>query len=162
MKYLVLLLLIVAPGIQAEQCQTDTDQACKILVEGIFPSGKTFQLEISEAPLKLDNSIGENRTGYWGANGKYPASYIDKISLMVEESKLSIPSKIYADLGNLTFAEVKENEHAIILIVKGGEASAAYYATFVFADYKIRKRTVRSNKNPDLSWEKTSFHEPGF
>ncbi len=100
--------------------------------------------------LKGHNSSSEEHTGYWGAKGKFPANNINNISLVVEKSKLSIPSKIYSDLGNLMLAEVKENKHAIVLIVKGGEASASYYATFVFADYKIRKRTVRSNESPAM------------
>jgi len=157
MRFVPLLLLIAISSSQAEQCQPGTDGLCRIVVEDILPSGKTFKLEITEAPLKVENSINEERTGYWGANGKYPATYINKLSLVVEKSKLSIPLKVYTDLGNLYFAEIKENEHAIVLIVKGGEALASYYATFVFVDYKIRKRTVRSDESPDQLWEKNIF-----
>jgi len=156
-RFAPLLLLIAISNTLAEQCQPDTTRLCSIVAEDILPSGKTFKLEITEAPLKVENSVNEGHTGYWGANGKYPATYINKLSLVVEKSELSIPLKVYTDLGSLYFAEVKENEHAIVLIVKGGKASASYYATFVFVDDKIRKRTVRSDKNPDLLWEKNIF-----
>jgi len=159
-KLLPLLLLLVVPGLQAEQCQTNSEGLCNIFIEDSLPSGKRFKLEVAEAPLKVESRVDQRRTGYWGANGGYPDSYIEKISLVVEQSKLSIPSKVFTDLGNLTFVEIKENEHAIAIIVKGGEASAAYYATFLFVDEKIIKRTVRSVENPDQLWERTAFYEP--
>jgi len=156
-RFVPLLLLIAISSTQAEQCHPGMDGLCKIVVEDTLPSGKTLQLEITEAPVKVENSMSEEPTGYWGANGKYPATYINKLSLVIENSKMSIPLKLYTDLGNLYFAEVKENEHAIVLIVKGGEALASYYATFVFVDYRIRKRTVRSDQSPDQLWEKNLF-----
>ncbi len=101
-------------------------------------------------------------TGYWGAGGAYPSTYIKTLSLVVGKLNFSLPSKAYSDLGNLYLADVKENQFGIVLIVKGGDADASYYATFVFNEGRLRKRTVRSSAQPDLVWEKMSFSEAAY
>jgi hypothetical protein len=160
MKILYLLLFFAFFEAQAKMCSPGSEHPCVVKIESTLPLGRPYKLEIMEALLIAETSNNDEATGYWGANGAYPTTHIKKLSLTVENSKLWIPVKAYADLGNITMAEVKENQHAIVLIVKGGLASDAYYATFVFIDGKMRKRTVRSEMAPDQLWEKTSFHEP--
>ncbi|MFT5502782.1 MAG: hypothetical protein ACI8XC_000487 [Gammaproteobacteria bacterium] len=160
MKILYILLFFVFLEAHAEMCSPEGERPCSIEVENILPPGKPYKLEIIEAMLVVEKSSNGDATGYWGANGSYPTTYIEKLSLTVENSKFWIPTKAYSDLGNISMAEVKENQHAIVLIVRGGQASDSYYATFVFIDGKMRKRTVRSVALPDQLWEKTTFHGP--
>ena len=153
-------LIFVGFEIQAGQCNPDTNQPCTIALENTLPSGKTYKLEIIEALLPVENSSSDDFTGYWGASGAYPATYINQLSLDVDQAKIKLPAKAYSDLGNISAAEVKENQFGIVLIVRGGDAAGSYYATFVFVDNRIRKRTVRADARPDQLWEKTSFSEP--
>lgn len=160
MKYLSVILIFICFEAHAEQCGPGNERPCSIEIEDSLSFGRRYKLEIIEAMLQVDKLSNDEATGYWGANGAYPATYIKKLSLIVEESKFWIPAKAYSDLGNLNAAEVKENQHGIVLIVLGGNAAGAYYATFVFIDSKMRKRTVRAKAFPDQLWEKTTFHEP--
>jgi hypothetical protein len=159
MKILYILLLFVFVEAHAETCKPDIKKLCSIEIENTLPLGRPFKLEITEAMLVVEKSNNVDPTGYWGANDNFPITYIKKLSLSVENSKFWIPVKAYSDLGNITMAEVKENQHAIVVIIRGGLASDAYYATFVFIDGKMRKRTVRSEQLPDQQWEKTTFSE---
>jgi hypothetical protein len=160
MKILYLLLFFAFFEAQAEMCSSGSEHPCAVKIESSLPLGRPYKLEIMENALVAETSSNNEATGYWGANGAYPVTHIKKLSLTVNNKEFWIPVKAYADLGNITTAEVKENQHAIVLIVKGGLASDAYYATFVFIDGKMRKRTVRSETMPDQLWEKTTFHEP--
>ncbi len=157
MRFSIILFAFISLGAQAGPCAPGAQRPCSIELENTLPSGKSYRLEIIEASLPVENSDDDEATGYWGAGGAYPFTYIDTISLVVEKSKFSLPPKTYSDLGQINLAEVKENQYGIVLIVKGGEADDSYYATFVFIDGKVRKRTVRSSLLPDQLWEKTTF-----
>ena len=160
MRVFPLFLLLMSFNLQAELCHSDFKEPCSLLIEKVLPSGKSYKLEISEAHLAIKHPGQIEGTGYWGANGRFPATHVNKLSLRIDGESVRVPLKVYSDLGNLTFAEVKENEAAIVLVVKGGDAASAYYATYVFYDKQLRKRTVRSSEQPGQVWEKTSFSEP--
>lgn len=160
MKFLSVILIFVCLEAQAEMCSPEGKRPCLIEIESTLPLGGPYKLEIIEAMLAVEKSGNDEATGYWGANGAYPATHINELSLVVGESKFWIPAKAYSDLGNINTAEVKENQHGIVLIVRGGDGSGSYYATFVFIDSKMRKRTVRAEALPDQLWEKTTFNEP--
>ena len=160
MRIFPLILLLVSINLKAEVCQSDSEAPCTLMIEKELPSGKVYRLDISETRLEVNQSGQNDESGYWGANGKFPATQVSQLSLSIDEELIIIPSKVYTDLGNLTFAEVKENEAAIVLVLKGGKAEAAYYSTYVFYDKQLRKRTVRSSEQPGQVWEKTSFSEP--
>ena len=159
---LLLPLLLASAGLRAEQCLTDTEDPCKIVIEDTLPTGRSFRLDLTATRLDAENPGSGNRLGYWGENGGYPATYVNRLSLVVAEVEVSIPAKTYLDLGNVNFAEVRENPNAVVLIVKGGEDVSSYYATFVFIDGITRKRTVRSSAHPDKIWEKTTFPKPVY
>jgi hypothetical protein len=160
MKFLNVILNFACLEAHAEMCSHDGKRPCLIEIENTLPLGRPYKLEIIEAMLLVEKSSNDEATGYWGANGAYPATYIKKLSLIVGKSKLWTLTKAYSDLGNINLAEVKENQFGIVLIVRGGDASGSYYATFVFIDSKMRKRSVRAEALPDQLWEKTTFHEP--
>ena len=157
MRFLIILSIFISLEVEAGQCAPEAPRPCSIELENTLPSGKSYRLEIIEASLQVESSGNDEATGYWGAGGAYPSTTIDTISLVVEKSKFSLPPKTYSDLGEIKLAEVKENQYGIVLIVKGGDADDSYYATFVFIDGKVRKRTVRSSLLPDQLWEKTTF-----
>ena len=98
--------------------------------------------------------------GFWGAHGSYPDTHVAALTLVLDNTEIAIPAKIYSDLGNVRIAEIKENRNAVVLVLRGGADEAAYYATYVFVDGVLRKRTVRSSLMPDRVWEKTTFNAP--
>ena len=157
MRLLIVISIFISLEVAAGQCSPDAERPCSIELENTLPSAKSYRFEIKEANLQVESSGNDKATGYWGAGGAYPSTAIETISLVVESSKLSLPPKTYSDLGTINMAEVKENESAIVLVVKGGDVDDSYYATFVFIDDKVRKRTVRSSLLPAQLWGKTAF-----
>ena len=157
MRFLVIISIFISLEAMASPCSPGAQRLCSIELESTLASGKSYRLEIRETNLLIKNSDNSEATGYWGAGGVYPSTAIETISLVVENSKFSLPPKTYTDLGTINKAVVRENEHAIVLVVKGGDADDSYYATFGFIDAKVRKRTVRNSLLPDQHWEKSSF-----
>ena len=157
MKYLPLLLLLALTNVYGEQCTSDINKPCEIVVVSALPSGKSFALRLVTETLNTQDSSGVKQTGFWGADGQIPETHVAQLSLSVESRDIDIPAKVYSDLGSVHSAETKENEHALVLIIKGGVDSSSYYAKFVISEGRLRKRTVRSQQNPNQIWEKTSF-----
>ena len=114
MKFLSVILIFVCVGAQAEMCSPDDKRPCLIEIENTLPLGRPYKLEIIEAMLTAEKSGNDETTGYWGANGAYPTTHVNKLSLVVGKSKFWIPTKAYSDLGNVNTAEVKENQHGIV------------------------------------------------
>lgn len=157
LRFLTIILAFLCLEALANDCANEPGKPCTIEVESTLPSGKTYHLSIIEDLLGNSEDKPMVNTGYWGEGGAFPDTFIRSISLVVEGDSYWIPPKAYADLGNLNKVEVKENPHAIVLVVSGGKAAGPYYATFVFIDQKVRKRTVRSSRAPDRVWERTVY-----
>ena len=156
----ILPLLLCSIGTHAAECQLTAETPCTISEARVLPSGMAYKLELREA--NLDAAAHGNRfpSGYWGADGHYPDTRVVALSLVLGNSEIGIPVKIFSDLGNLSSAEIKENQNAVVLVLRGGEAEAEFYATYVIIDGVVRKRTVRSNLRPGQVWEKTTFNAP--
>lgn len=154
------LLLLCGFAAHAAECPADTDAPCNISEARVLSSGIAYRLELRET--RLDAAVHGNRypSGYWGADGKYPDTHIAALSLILDNAEIGIPAKLYSDLGNLEVARVRENQNAVVLELRGGKDHAAFYATYVFIDGVLRKRTVRSSLEPDKVWEKTTFNAP--
>ncbi|MEM7561958.1 MAG: hypothetical protein AAF353_02790 [Pseudomonadota bacterium] len=150
---------LTSPAVFAASCDFESAGLCRISIDDQLPSGKTFDISAEEERLSNSNQSGNNDSGYWGNGGATPDTRISKISLEVDGIAFHIPEKSYSDLGNITALEIKENQHAIVLVINGGQSDSAYYATFVFIDSALRKRTVRNKLHPGSLWEKTTYRE---
>ena len=160
MKFLPLCFVLLCVEALANECSPEpADRPCALVLENNLPSGKAYQLTVLEKWYDGNETSENDVSELWGANDAFPFSHIHSVSFIVDGSPLWLPSKAYTDLGNLTRAEVKENPHAMVLVVRGGAAADSYYATFVFINGKIQKRTVRSSQAPDQYWEKTIYHD---
>lgn len=153
-------LLLCSAGIHAAQCPPDDSAPCELSEARVLPSGIAYQLELREQTLDADAYGRRYPSGFWGADGHYPQTQVAALSLALDNTEIGIPAKIYTDLGNIDSAEIRENANAVVLVLRGGEAEAGYYATYVFIEGVVRKRTVRSTLRPDRVWEKTSFNAP--
>ena len=161
MRTLVFLLLATcSTGGYAAQCVSGGGSPCEISIEDNLPSGKSFQLTLDVELLGMDGLEAESATGYWGHSGKLPKTHIKRLQLSLDGKKVYIPRKVISDMGNVFHASMKENEHAVVMLIKGGSGPDAFYATYVIIDDVLRKRTVRSNEAPEQYWEKTTFKSP--
>ena len=153
-------LLACCFGSHAAQCPPDTGKPCEISEARVLPSGIAYRLELREARLDPETYGKRYPSGFWGADGDYPATRVTSLSVVLDNTDIGIPAKIYTDLGNIQAAEIKENQNAVVLVLRGGKAEAGFYATYVFIEGVVRKRTVRSSSRPDHAWEKTTFSAP--
>jgi hypothetical protein len=162
MRYLLFTwsLLICSFGIHAAQCPPGDTAPCAFSEARVLPSGIAYRLELRETELNADIYGRRFPSGFWGADGNYPETQVVALTLVLDNTEIGIPAKIYTDLGNIKGAEIRENKNAVVLVLHGGEAQAEFYATYVFIDGVVRKRTVRSRLQPDRIWEKTSFNAP--
>ena len=153
-------MLLTGFSVHAAACAGSPEQACQISLESQLPSGTPYRLKVAESLIN-DPGLSQNQfSGYWGAGGAIPVSRAVSIAFSVDGLRFHMPDKSFSDLGNLTAVEVKENQHAIVLVVNGGQSEQAYYATFVFIDGVLRKRTVRNKTAPGTVWEKTTYRQP--
>ena len=103
-------LLACCFGSHAAQCPPDTGKPCEISEARVLPSGIAYRLELREARLDPETYGKRYPSGFWGADGDYPATRVTSLSVVLDNTDIGIPAKIYTDLGNIHAAEIKRAE----------------------------------------------------
>jgi hypothetical protein len=114
---------------------------------------KVHEVQIGKPSDKRPDVIESNCT-----YSKYPCSVVDSLSVNVNEKSLFVPRSAFADLADLTKAEIKQDHNGAILVLYGGDTSESYVAKIEFDSTQVKQRTLVSAISPDEPLQETVYH----
>jgi hypothetical protein len=166
MRFLIVFLALAFTSADANECpfqallekRETIIHPCTLKISGKLGSGKEYSFEMEEAVLERASTASEFDGSYWGADGGYPCTYINKLSLIVNSQKIWIPRKSFTDIGNISSVEIAENGLNILIEMNGGDAAGSFHIIYTIQDNKLVERMVTASEAPDQVWEKSIFH----
>lgn len=70
-----------------------------------------------------------------------------------------MPRAAYADLGDISSAELTTNKGQMILTIQGGDASESYIAKLTFNRQRVLERRLYSGEDADHPLEISHFYQ---
>jgi hypothetical protein len=97
----------------------------------------------------------------WGGDvGEPPQSILASVQILSGRETIFLPLSAYGDLGDVRSASLEKNAQGFTLSLHGGDAAAAYDATFSFSRGYLASRLVALREFPDQRREKTNYSFP--
>lgn len=88
-----------------------------------------------------------------------PCSLTEQIRVLVNAKEVFIPRSAYADLGDISTAELTIRNGLIMLTVKGGDASESYVAELLFRHERLSERRLYSGENTKRPLEVSRYYQ---
>lgn len=83
---------------------------------------------------------------------------VNGIEIRVNKARVPVPRSAFADLADLTEAEVIANQETYPLVPEGGDASESYKVRIEFSARGVLRREVFAGEFPDKPIQETIYH----
>lgn len=114
-----------------------------------------FQTSITPA----SNNEHENRRFVQCTYSRIPCSLTDSIRVSIDGKEIFIPRSAFADLGDISTAELAMSNGRLILTIKGGDASESYIAKLLFNNDRLSERRLYSGEDPEHPLEVSRYYQ---
>lgn len=134
----------------------------------ILPSGNTLVsaslrgnefralFRTSLAPISTSTSPEQNFAQC--TSSRVPCSLTAEIKLFATSREVFVPRSAYADLGDISNAELTTSNRLFVLTIRGGDASEAYIAKIEFNRERVLRRLLYSAEDPAHPLEVSQYH----
>jgi len=95
----------------------------------------------------------------WGVDCGDPIYSVQSLTLKLNGKKVHFPHKFVADLGPVSFVEIKDVKGGVKILLRGGDASGSYDAEFLVKKHRLVERIVRHGEMGDELSEKTVIRD---
>lgn len=89
---------------------------------------------------------------------RVPCSLTEQIRLQVGGNDVFIPRSAYADLGDISTAQLTTHADLVTLTIHGGDASESYIAELIFNKQRLLERKIYSGEDPNDPLEISHFY----
>jgi len=88
-----------------------------------------------------------------------PCSLTEEIRVLVNAKEVFIPRSAYADLGDISTAELTMRNGLMMLTITGGDASESYVAELRFRHDRLLERRLYSGENTKRPLEVSRYYQ---
>ena len=88
----------------------------------------------------------------------FPCSAVKGIEILVNKTRIPVPRSAFADLADLTEAEIHAVQEMYTLVLEGGDASESYKVKIEFNARGVLRREVFAGEFPDKPIQETIYH----
>jgi hypothetical protein len=120
-----------------------------------LPSGVRYELKVKHGEYRPSLQLPEDDCGMWGVDCGDPDYSVESLTLKLNDQKVHFPHKFVADLGHVSFVEIKDVNGGVKILVRGGDASGSYDAEFLVRKHRLVERIVCHGEMGEELSEKT-------
>jgi hypothetical protein len=109
---------------------------------GTLPSGVRYELQVKQGQYRPSLQLPEDDCGMWGVDCGDPNYSVESLTLKLNGKNVHFPHKFVADLGHVSFVEIKDVKGGVKILLRGGDASGSYDAEFLVRKHRLVERIV--------------------
>jgi hypothetical protein len=138
-----------------------------LAADGRLPDGwhETKAQGFGSREVVVRAEVGSSKEGgctgwRWGAENECPRSVLLGLTVSVDGEQIFVPRNAFADLGLPIKVVLKTSMSSLDVVIKGGDAAAAYTATLKFSKIELKRRRVTGDEFKKTAWEDTTYSFP--
>jgi hypothetical protein len=107
------------------------------------------------------SSAGGQTPSYPQCTGsRVPCSLTERIRITVDGSDVFVPRSAWADLGDISYADLISSHGSFVIVIRGGDASESYVVRLSFNRRGVLVRRIFSGEDPRHLLEITRYFQP--
>lgn len=122
-------------------------------------AGSTIRVVFRAATVPISASDPSSRRYAQCTYSRVPCSLTEDIQISANGHEVFVPRAAYADLGDISSAELTTNHGRMILTIQGGDASESYIAKLTFNRQRVLERRLYSGEDADHPLEISHFYQ---
>ena len=119
---------------------------------------KKIEAEFLTTTVQLSLSESVTRKFVQCTYSRVPCSLTEQIRLQIGGNDVFIPRSAYADLGDISTAQLTTHADQVTLTIRGGDASESYIAELIFNKDRLLERKLYSGEDPNDPLEISHYY----
>lgn len=122
--------------------------------------GKTkAEATFRTSTVQISGAEEKNRRFAQCTYSRIPCSLTEQVRVRIDGSDVFIPRSAYADLGDITSAELAGSDNRVTLTIRGGDASESYVAKLLFGKDGLAERRLYSGEDEQHPLQVTHYYQ---